>query len=630
MNSGKQKPHLVAAQSTIRQAHRTHPKKQNVSVAYRGIFRPHLARLKYALSDKDGIDMTLNRSLSLLIALTAIGCGSEDDANPTDDTQEIVLDIDDDGYGDDEDCDDNNADIYPDAVEIPNDGIDQDCDGLEVCPADNDGDGYGTDDGTTATSEALDCVGEGVSDNSLDCNDTDETFYPSAPEDDCTDPNDYNCDGSTGYADADMDGFAACEDCDDGNPTFNPDASEIPGDEIDQDCDKQEICFADLDNDGYRPDETTTVNSADVDCADMGEAVLDDPIGDCNDDDDQSYPDAPEIWYDGVNQDCGDTNDFDQDGDGFNSDKHSGDDCNDTDEFIYPDAPEIRQNGIDEDCDGFDAAFTISDLSAGDLMITEVMRNPSATNDDVGEWFEILNNSGGALDLDGLHIYDKGSQSFNVSGSLTVAKDAYVTFGPEGDSTKNGGVTIDYDYSISSMTLGNADDELYLAESSSKKTIFDSLEWNDTYFPDIEGTSGSLDSRFDAADENDHLGNWCNATSTYGSGDEGTPGAVNDNCNFTYTWGDVSLILTSNCSTCHTSGSSAGLTSIGTWSNVVWQLSTQDPDYLRVDPFSTADSYLWQKISGTASSGVKMPKGRTLSSTNISIIKTWIEDGAPQ
>ena len=34
----------------------------------------------------------------------------------------------------------------------------------------------------------------------------------SADESDCTDPNDYNCDGSVAYADADADGWAACED----------------------------------------------------------------------------------------------------------------------------------------------------------------------------------------------------------------------------------------------------------------------------------------------------------------------------------------------------------------------------------------------------------------------------------
>ena len=48
-----------------------------------------------------------------------------------------------------------------------------------------------------------------------------------AVEDDCSDPNDYNCDGSAGTEDADGDGYLACEDCDDSNADINLDADEI-------------------------------------------------------------------------------------------------------------------------------------------------------------------------------------------------------------------------------------------------------------------------------------------------------------------------------------------------------------------------------------------------------------------
>ena len=86
-------------------------------------------------------------------------------------------------------------------------------------------------------------------------------YNPLAVEYDCEDPNDYNCDGSVGYEDADGDGHAACTECDDSNPAVPPDASEICNG-IDDDCDNEidaddsnladgAIFYGDSDGDGH-------------------------------------------------------------------------------------------------------------------------------------------------------------------------------------------------------------------------------------------------------------------------------------------------------------------------------------------------------------------------------------------
>ena len=149
----------------------------------------------------------------------------------------------------------------------------------------------------------------------FDCDDTDPAFYPGADESDCSDPNDYNCDGSVAYADADADGWAACMECDDSDPAINPDAVEVC-DEVDNDCDS-----ATDDADDSLDSETATLWYADTDIdgfGDLANSVLlcESPTGyvadntDCDDGDNNAYPGATE-YCDGHDDNCDGTIDED-------------------------------------------------------------------------------------------------------------------------------------------------------------------------------------------------------------------------------------------------------------------------------------------------------------------------------
>jgi len=96
---------------------------------------------------------------------------------------EFCRDQDIDGYYEDLDCDDTNPSIHPDADEICDMGVDNNCDGVidDGCPecTDTDFDGFYA---------QQDCG------SALDCNDSVSWIRPGAPEN-CDQPVDANCDG---------------------------------------------------------------------------------------------------------------------------------------------------------------------------------------------------------------------------------------------------------------------------------------------------------------------------------------------------------------------------------------------------------------------------------------------------
>ena len=223
------------------------------------------------------------------------------------------------------DCDDDEAEVFPGHVEIC-DELDNDCDGAVdegvtlVFYEDRDEDGWGLLDSTTEACAAP----VGYAEDGGDCNDDDTAYYPGAPESDCTDPNDYNCDGSVGYADDDLDNYAACQDCNDADAAINPDATEIC-DTIDNDCN------GDVDDDDAGVDLSTGV----VFYADS---------------DSDAYGD-PGVMLTACDLPAGYSTDFT--------------DCDDSDSHINPAATEIC-NSKDDDCDSLiDDADASVDVGTG-------------------------------------------------------------------------------------------------------------------------------------------------------------------------------------------------------------------------------------------------------------------------
>ncbi len=292
------------------------------------------------------------------------------------------------------DCNDNNAAINPNAVELCN-NLDDDCDGnidegltFITYYADVDGDTFGD----PASSVSACTPPSGYVTNNLDCNDGNPAINPLAIE--VCDGVDNNCNGtadegllSTYYADGDGDGYGAgaailaCtqpantsttdNDCDDNNNAVNPGALEVCNG-IDDDCDGTAddgltflTYYVDADVDGFGDASATGVSS----CNPIAGSVTNN--GDCNDANNAIYPGATEICN-SIDDDCDGSTDegltftnyySDLDLDTYGSallgsfcsqplgSVAVGGDCDDNNPAVNPGASEAC-NGVDDDCNG--------------------------------------------------------------------------------------------------------------------------------------------------------------------------------------------------------------------------------------------------------------------------------------
>jgi hypothetical protein len=118
------------------------------------------------------------------------------------------------------------------------------------------------------------------------------------------------------------------------------------------------------------------------------------------------------------------------------------------------------------------------------------------------------------------------AENFTIATDLIVPANGYAVLGVNGNTGTNGGVTVDYIYDGSTTFLGNGADEISIQCSS---TVIDEISWDGGLnWPDPNGASMELSTTAMNSTDNDNGANWGTATTDIGSGDFGTPGAVND------------------------------------------------------------------------------------------------------
>ncbi len=191
--------------------------------------------------------------------------------------------------------------------------------------------------------------------------------------------------------------------------------------------------------------------------------------------------------------------------------------------------------GQDNDCapvvagacsDGGEMRAVVSPAT-GDLVITEVMPSPAAVSDTVGEWFEAK--ALASFDLNGLGLDRAGDSSdadvIESSTCLHVDAGQYVVFAKSLSDSENGGITgaaAAFGFSMVGGSASSPGDLQILAGA----TVIDAISWTSS----SNGAALQLDPDLTDAISNDNSTNFCDATTPYGLGDLGTPGAENTQC----------------------------------------------------------------------------------------------------
>ena len=191
--------------------------------------------------------------------------------------------------------------------------------------------------------------------------------------------------------------------------------------------------YLDDDGDGYGASGTGVLA-----CEPPAEGYVDNSE-DCDDGDATINPGVDEIWYDGLDQDCGKDDDDDADADGVAGEPAGGEDCDDNDARVYPGAPERCGNGKDDACDGdegedwcvvyFDEAMGVIEGDGANQMVG---RNLYAAGDLDGDGYDDLATYGHHVGLGTVYGPITGGVTYMDEVELLITDHAYVALARRG------------------------------------------------------------------------------------------------------------------------------------------------------------------------------------------------------
>jgi cysteine-rich repeat protein len=211
------------------------------------------------------------------------------------------------------------------------------------------------------------------------------------------------------------------------------------------------------------------------------------------------------------------------------------------------DAPTENCDDSNKDSgDGCSMTCQKESFIAGALIVTEAMINPKVVEDEKGEWVEVYNPGDKPVDLNGWVLRDDTANSTIIKSdkALRVMPKSYFVLGCSTDKTVNGGANVDFAYPAGAFLMNNASPDQIVLEWN--KIAIDKVSYQpkgyscglpsppancaDIGFPVPVGKSMQLDPGSMDVTKNDDAKSWCEAKTSFGSGDWGSPDLANPPC----------------------------------------------------------------------------------------------------
>jgi len=191
-------------------------------------------------------------------------------------------------------------------------------------------------------------------------------------------------------------------------------------------------------------------------------------------------------------------------------------------------------NGGSSGSSGGSGTYNARAPKVGELVIHEVMIDPAAVPDALGEWVEIYNDSSFVLDLSGHRLADDNKDdtviNASYSKSLIVEPGDYIVVCAEDDYFDNGGAdchgTFHYETWGGGFAMANTGDEVRLLSPGGVE--LDVMAYGANF--SIPGVAMGLVEDWISTSGNDRESHWCDQDRMMKSGDEGTPNRYNNLC----------------------------------------------------------------------------------------------------